>query len=256
MPTGKVKWYDSDKGYGFLARDDGGEVFVHSSALPAGTTALRQGQRVEFGVAEGRRGAQALQVRILEPPPTVAAAKQARKKPDEMIVIVEDLIKLLDDVSTTYRRASTGCPRRQEDRGRAPRGRQRRRALTGPARRSAHRDGSRELVGRGLGGGLSGLSGRRRRGRGSSLIRWARMRRLRRATSETTAAVAKPAAMATAGLAVVQHRHRHAGQAARHVRHLIQRLGDRAPTTGSPRRSLAAPCSPATAWPARRPARR
>jgi CspA family cold shock protein len=103
VPTGKVKWYDSDKGYGFLARDDGGEVFVHSSALPAGTTALRQGQRVEFGVAEGRRGAQALQVRVLEPPPTVAA-KQARKKPDEMIVIVEDLIKLLDGVSNTYRR--------------------------------------------------------------------------------------------------------------------------------------------------------
>ena len=104
MPTGKVKWYDSDKGYGFLARDDGGEVFVHSSALPAGTTSLRQGQRVEFGVAEGRRGAQALQVRLLEPPPTVAAAKQSRKKPDEMVVIVEDLIKLLDGVSNTYRR--------------------------------------------------------------------------------------------------------------------------------------------------------
>jgi CspA family cold shock protein len=104
VPTGKVKWYDSDKGYGFLARDDGGEVFVHSSALPAGTTALRQGQRVEFGVAEGRRGAQALQVRILEPPPTVAVAKQARKKPDEMVVIVEDLIKLLDDTSTSYHR--------------------------------------------------------------------------------------------------------------------------------------------------------
>jgi CspA family cold shock protein len=104
VPTGKVKWYDSDKGYGFLARDDGGEVFVHSSALPAGTTALRQGQRVEFGVAEGRRGAQALQVKVLEPPPTVAAVKKDRKTPDEMIVIVEDLIKLLDDASTTYRR--------------------------------------------------------------------------------------------------------------------------------------------------------
>jgi cold shock protein len=104
VPTGKVKWYDSEKGFGFLARDDGGEVFVHSSALPAGTTALRQGQRVEFGIVEGRKGAQALQVRLLEAPPTVSVPKHSRKKPDEMIVIVEDLIKLLDDISTTYRR--------------------------------------------------------------------------------------------------------------------------------------------------------
>jgi cold shock protein len=103
VPTGKVKWYDSEKGFGFLARDDGGEVFVHSSALPSGTTALRPGQRVEFGIAEGRKGAQALQVRLIEPPPTVAS-KVARKKPDEMIVIVEDLIKLLDGVSNSYRR--------------------------------------------------------------------------------------------------------------------------------------------------------
>ena len=109
MPTGKVKWYDSEKGFGFLARDDGGEVFVHSSALPAGTTALKQGQRVEFGIVEGRKGAQALQVRLLESPPTLstaqkAAPKHARKKPDEMVVIVEDLIKLLDDISNSYRR--------------------------------------------------------------------------------------------------------------------------------------------------------
>ena len=106
MPTGKVKWYDSEKGFGFLARDDGGEVFVHSSALPAGPdgpVSLRPGQRVEFGVAEGRKGAQALQVRLLEPPPTVVP-KVARKKPDEMILLVEDLIKLLDGVSNTYRR--------------------------------------------------------------------------------------------------------------------------------------------------------
>ena len=101
MPTGKVKWYDADKGFGFLTRDDGGEVFVHSSAL-AGSAALRAGQRVEFGVAEGRRGVQALQVRLLDPPPTVA--KVSRKSPDEMVVIVEDLIKLLDGVSNTYRR--------------------------------------------------------------------------------------------------------------------------------------------------------
>jgi len=102
VPTGKVKWYDADKGFGFLTRDDGGEVFVHSSALPTGTASLRAGQRVEFGIVEGRKGAQALQVRLLEPPPSMA--KVARKKPDEMIVIVEDLIKLLDGVSNTFRR--------------------------------------------------------------------------------------------------------------------------------------------------------
>ena len=102
MPTGKVKWYDSDKGFGFLTRDDGGEVFVHSSALQAGTSGLRAGQRVEFGIAEGRKGAQALQVRLLEPPPTVS--RSGRKDPDEMIIIVEDLIKLLDGISTLYRR--------------------------------------------------------------------------------------------------------------------------------------------------------
>ena len=103
MPTGKVKWYDADKGFGFLTRDDGGEVFVHSTALEPAGTALRPGQRVEFGVAEGRRGSQALQVRVLEPPPSVA--KAAHKSPDEMIVIIEDLIKLLDGVSNTYRRS-------------------------------------------------------------------------------------------------------------------------------------------------------
>jgi CspA family cold shock protein len=64
---------------------------------------LKPGQRVEFGVAEGRRGTQALQVRVLEPPPSVA--KVARKSPDEMVLIIEDLIKLLDGVSNTYRRS-------------------------------------------------------------------------------------------------------------------------------------------------------
>lgn len=102
MPTGKVKWYDVEKGFGFLTSDDGADVFVHSTVLPAGVPSLRPGQRVEFGVVEGRRGTQALQVRLLEPPQSVV--KGQRKKPEEMTVIVEDLIKLLDGVSTTLRR--------------------------------------------------------------------------------------------------------------------------------------------------------
>jgi CspA family cold shock protein len=106
VPSGKVKWYDADKGFGFLTRDDGGEVFVHSSALPSGTRALKQGQRVEFGVVEGRRGQQALSVQIIDTPPSVekTIAKAKRKRPDDMVVITEDLIKLLDQVSEVYRR--------------------------------------------------------------------------------------------------------------------------------------------------------
>ena len=102
MPTGKVKWFSAEKGFGFLSREDGADVFVHRDALPAGVTELKPGQRVEFGVAEGRRGEQALSVRIMDPLPSVVQAQ--RKKPDEMTVIVEDLIKLLDGVSNTLRR--------------------------------------------------------------------------------------------------------------------------------------------------------
>jgi CspA family cold shock protein len=109
VPTGKVKWYDSDKGFGFLTRDDGGEIFVHSTALPSGVQSLRSGQRVEFGVAEGRRGAQALQLRLIDAPKSVA--KSTRNKPDEMVPVVEDLIKLLDHVSSTYRRGKHPDPR-------------------------------------------------------------------------------------------------------------------------------------------------
>ncbi len=102
MPTGKVKWYDTDKGFGFLSRDDGGEVFVHSSALPAGVAALKPGSRVEFGIVDGRRGEQALTVKVLDPLPSVAEG--ARKPADDMAVIVEDVIKLLDGVGNSLRR--------------------------------------------------------------------------------------------------------------------------------------------------------
>jgi CspA family cold shock protein len=102
VPTGKVKFYDAEKGFGFLARDDGGEVFVHQSALPSGVTSLKAGSRVEFGVAEGKRGEQALSLRVLDPVPSVARAQ--RKPAEDMAVIVEDLIKLLDRVGNDLRR--------------------------------------------------------------------------------------------------------------------------------------------------------
>ena len=102
MPTGKVKWYDTERGFGFLSREDGGDVFVHSSALPAGVTALKPGTRVEFGIVDGKRGEQALSVTVLDPLPSVSTG--TRKSPDDMAVIVEDLIKLLDGIGNGLRR--------------------------------------------------------------------------------------------------------------------------------------------------------
>jgi cold shock protein len=102
VPTGKVKFFDVDKGFGFVASDDGGEVFVHANALPAGTTALKPGTRVEFGIADGRKGPSALSVRVLDAPQSVRANQ--RKPADDMAVIVEDLIKLLDGVSAQLNR--------------------------------------------------------------------------------------------------------------------------------------------------------
>lgn len=103
VPTGKVKWYDVEKGFGFLSQDDGEDVYVRASALPDGVEALKPGQRVEFGMAVGRRGPQALKVELLEQPTLrqtagrrEAAPQQKRRSPDELHGMVEDMIKLLE----------------------------------------------------------------------------------------------------------------------------------------------------------------
>ncbi|KJS20554.1 MAG: cold-shock protein [Clostridiaceae bacterium BRH_c20a] len=60
---GKVKWFNAEKGYGFIESDDGKDVFVHFSAIQSeGFKTLEEGQAVEFEVTEGNRGAQAANV--------------------------------------------------------------------------------------------------------------------------------------------------------------------------------------------------
>lgn len=101
MPSGKVRFYDEEKGFGFITSEDGEDVFLHATALPAGTSSLKQGTRVEFGVAAGKRGMQAMGVRVLEAP--VSLAKKNRKPADDMAIIIEDLVKLLDGLGADLR---------------------------------------------------------------------------------------------------------------------------------------------------------
>lgn len=61
--TGKVKWFNAEKGYGFIEREDGSDVFVHFSAIQSeGFKTLEEGQAVEFDVVQGNRGEQAANV--------------------------------------------------------------------------------------------------------------------------------------------------------------------------------------------------
>ena len=63
---GAVKWFNGSKGYGFIERDQGGDIFVHFSAILAdGYRTLEEGQRVEFTVAQGAKGLQAQEVVVL-----------------------------------------------------------------------------------------------------------------------------------------------------------------------------------------------
>ncbi|MBP2321183.1 CspA family cold shock protein [Kibdelosporangium banguiense] len=94
VPTGRVKWYDSEKGFGFVTQDGGEDVYVRASALPPGVQGLKAGQRIEFGVADGRRGPQALSVRLVDPVPSVAEAH--RRPAEELHGLVEDMIKMLE----------------------------------------------------------------------------------------------------------------------------------------------------------------
>ncbi len=66
MPTGTVKFFSSEKGYGFISREDGEDVFVHFSNIEGdGYRNLEQGQEVEFEIGPGRKGDEALNVRAL-----------------------------------------------------------------------------------------------------------------------------------------------------------------------------------------------
>ncbi|MFT4186122.1 MAG: cold shock domain-containing protein [Micrococcaceae bacterium] len=102
MPVGRVKWYSSEKGFGFVTAEDGQEIFLHASALPEGIRDVKPGTKLDFSIVDGRRGAQVLSAELVDGHPSLV--KSQRKPADDMAVIVEDLIKLLDNTSNSLRR--------------------------------------------------------------------------------------------------------------------------------------------------------
>jgi CspA family cold shock protein len=66
MATGTVKWFNNEKGYGFIATEEGNDVFVHFSAIEGtGYRTLEEGQKVEFEIGPGRKGDEARNVKLV-----------------------------------------------------------------------------------------------------------------------------------------------------------------------------------------------
>lgn len=105
MPTGRVKWFSLEKGFGFIDSDEGQDVYLSANALPADVTTVKPGTKLEFSVAEGKRGPQALQVRVIDAPPSLASS--SRGDFDDLSAIIEDSIKILDRLGNSFRHGRT-----------------------------------------------------------------------------------------------------------------------------------------------------
>ena len=92
MPTGKVKWFDADKGFGFASNPGDEDVYVGKNVLPEGIDELFPGQRIEFDFAAGRRGPQALRVKVLDAP----RCRTPSRKPEELASMLSDVMTLLE----------------------------------------------------------------------------------------------------------------------------------------------------------------
>jgi CspA family cold shock protein len=101
MPLGRVKWFSLEKGFGFISSEEGEDVYLAASALPEGVTTIKPGTKLEFGVADSRRGPQALSVRIIDAPASIV--ENNRINPDDLATMIEDTIKILDKVGNGLR---------------------------------------------------------------------------------------------------------------------------------------------------------
>jgi CspA family cold shock protein len=101
MPSGRVKWFSLEKGFGFISNDEGEDVYLAATSLPEGVATVKPGTKIEFSVIDSRKGPQAMSVRIIDAP--VSLAENSRANSDDLAAMIEDTIKILDKVGNGLR---------------------------------------------------------------------------------------------------------------------------------------------------------
>ena len=101
MPTGRVKWFSLEKGFGFIANDEGEDVYLAATSRPEGVATVKPGTKLEFSIADSRKGPQALSVHIIDAPPSLV--ENSRVNSDDLAAMIEDTIKILDKVGNGLR---------------------------------------------------------------------------------------------------------------------------------------------------------
>jgi CspA family cold shock protein len=101
MPSGRVKWFSLEKGFGFISNDEGDDVYLAATSLPEGVATVKPGTKIEFSVIDSRKGPQAMSVRIIDAP--VSLAENSRVNSDDLAAMIEDTIKILDKVGNGLR---------------------------------------------------------------------------------------------------------------------------------------------------------
>lgn len=94
MPIGKVKWYNAERGFGFVSNPDGEDCYVSQKVLPPGVEELYPGQRIEFDFVSGRKGPQALRVQLVDKPKQRKV--QHKFSPEELASMIADLATTLE----------------------------------------------------------------------------------------------------------------------------------------------------------------
>jgi len=101
MPSGRVKWFSLEKGFGFISNDEGEDVYLAATSLPEGVATVKPGTKIEFSIIDSRKGPQAMSVRIVDAP--VSLAENSRVNSDDLAAMIEDTIKILDKVGNGLR---------------------------------------------------------------------------------------------------------------------------------------------------------